>query len=148
MAMDREMEREEMRKLESEEQRIADEEAEQRRQQKREEALARRKAREEKQAKQREAEEENWEKAMSGELTGRRKAAIVSAKNVSTVNAFADTVLVEERNELTTAMYKTMLRPRSDGTGSDSPTNWDRSSPAVCSAMPVPMWTLTKVPTA
>ncbi len=112
MAMDREMEREEMRKLESEEQRIADEEAEQRRQQKREEALARRKAREEKQAKQREAEEENWEKAMSGELTGRRKAAIVSAKNVSTVNAFADTVLVEERNELTTAMYKSELACR------------------------------------
>ena len=101
MAMDREMEREEMRKIDAEELRLAEEEADQKRQQRREEALQRRKSREEQQAKQREAEEENWEKAMSGELTGRRKAAIESA--------FTDTLLVEERNELTTAMYKSEL---------------------------------------
>lgn len=100
------MDREEMRKLDAEDQRLADEEAEQKRQQRREEALAKRKAREEKQTQQREAEDENWEKAMSGELTGRRKAAIESEEHVSSVNAFADTLLVGERNELTTAMYK------------------------------------------
>lgn len=101
------MEREEMRKYEAEEQRLADEEAEKKRQQRREEAIQRRKAKEEQQAKQREAEEENWEKAMSGELTGRRKAAIVSAKSVSTVSAaFGETLLEDEKNELNTAMYK------------------------------------------
>ena len=106
MALEREMEREEMRKLEAEEQRQAEEEAEQKRQQKREEAIQRRKVREEQQAKQREAEEENWERAMSGELSGRRKTAIEAAKNVSEVTTFGDALLVEEKAELYTAMYK------------------------------------------
>ena len=106
MALDREFEREEMRKINAEEQRQADEEAEKKRQERREEALQRRKAREEQQAKQREAEEENWEKAMSGELTGRRKAAIGASKSVSEVTLLGEQLLAEEKNDMYTAMFK------------------------------------------
>ena len=109
MALDREFEREEMRRINAEEQRLAEEEVEVKRQEKREEALQRRKAREEQQAKQREAEEENWEKAMSGELTGRRKAAIGASKSVSEVTLLGEQLLADEQNEMYTAMYKSKL---------------------------------------
>lgn len=100
------MQREELRKLEAEEIRIKEEEAETKRQKRMEEALQRRKAREEQQEKQRMEEETNWEKAMSGELKGRRKAAIGAAENVSEVQMAENFLLTEKDFDLYTAMHK------------------------------------------
>lgn len=109
-AIAREMQREELRRLQAEEEKEKQEELERKRQKKREEALERRKAKEEAQQKQREEEEENWEKALSGELSGRRKAAI-GAENVSEEALIhRQFQLVEGRDEdLYTAMYKSEL---------------------------------------
>lgn len=104
------MQREELRKLEAEEERAKEEEAEQKRQKRLEEALKRRKAREEQQQKQRLEEESNWEKAMSGELSGRRKAAIGAAENVSEVQRLAEDFLLTDKDfDLYTAMHKSKL---------------------------------------
>ena len=106
-ALEREMQREELRKLQAEEERAKEEEAEQKRQKRLEEALKRRKAREEQQQKQRMEEESNWEKAMSGELSGRRKAAIGAAENVSEVQRLAEDFLLTDKDfDLYTAMHK------------------------------------------
>ena len=107
-AVAREMQREELRRLQAEEEKEKQEELEKKRQRKREEALERRKAKEEAQQKQREEEDENWEKALSGELSGRRKAAIGAAENVSEDQLISRQFqLVEGRDEdLYTAMYK------------------------------------------
>ena len=106
--MERERQREELRQLEAEEQRIKEEEAEKKRLKRMEEALQRRKVREEQQQKQRLEEESNWEKAMSGELTGRRKAAIGAAENVSEVQRMAeDFMLTDDKDfDIFVAMYK------------------------------------------
>lgn len=104
-ALERELQREEIRRLEAEEERQREEEAEKKRQKKLEDALQRRKLREEQQQKQRKEEESNWEKAMSGELSGRRKAAIGAAENVSEVQRMAE-VLDEKDFDLCTAMHK------------------------------------------
>lgn len=106
LAIERELEREELRKINAEEEKQAEEEAEKKRQEKREEAIKRRKAREEQQARQREAEDENWEKAMSGELSGKRQAAIGASKNVTEVTLLGEQLLAEAKNELDTAMFK------------------------------------------
>ena len=108
-AMEREMQREELRKLDAEEMRVKEEEAETKRQKRMEEALQRRKAREEQQVKQRMEEETNWEKAMSGELKGRRKAAIGAAENVSEVQMAENFLLTEKDFDLYTAMHKSEL---------------------------------------
>lgn len=107
-AIAREMQREELRRMQAEEERERQEELEKKRQKKREEALERRKAKEEAQQKLREEEEENWEKALSGELSGRRRAAIGAAENVSEEQLINQQFqLVEGRDEdLYTAMYK------------------------------------------
>ena len=109
--MEREMQREEIRQLEAEEERAKEEEAEKKRQKRMEEALERRKAREEQQVKQRMEEESNWEKAMSGELSGRRKAAIGAAENVSEVQRLAEESFITDDKEfdLYTAMHKSEL---------------------------------------
>lgn len=86
---------------------MKEEEAEQKRQKRMEEALQRRKTREEQQEKQRMEEETNWEKAMSGELSGRRKAAIGAAENVSEVQRLAENFLITDKEfDLYTAMHK------------------------------------------
>lgn len=108
--MEREMCREELRKLEAEEERVKEEEAELKRQKRMEEALQRRKVREEQQQKQRIEEETNWEKAMSGELSGRRKAAIGAAENVSEVQRMAEILLTDKDFDLYTAMHKSELQ--------------------------------------
>ena len=106
-AMERERCREELRKLDAEEERAREEEAERKRQKRLEEALQRRKAREEQQQKLRQEEESNWEKAMSGELKGRRKAAIGAAENVSEVQRLTDDFLIADKDfDLYTAMHK------------------------------------------
>ena len=105
--MEREKRRDELRKLEAEEERVKEKEAELKRQKRLEEALQRRKAREEQQEKQRQEEENNWEKAMSGELSGRRKAAIGAAENVSEVQRMAEDFLLTDKDfDLYTAMHK------------------------------------------
>ncbi len=105
--MDRELRREELRKLDAEEEMEREEEAEKKRQKRLEEALQRRKTREEQQQKQRLEEESNWEKAMSGELKGRRKAAIGAAENVSEVQRLANDFLMADKDfDLYTAMHK------------------------------------------
>ena len=63
--------------------------------------------REEQQAKQREEEDEHWNKAMSGELSGPRKAALATAESVSEVQRISDQLQDVERDEdMYTAMYK------------------------------------------
>ena len=111
-AIEREMQREEIRSLLEEEERVKEEEADRKRQKRLEEALQRRKTREEQQEKQRLEEEGNWEKAMSGELSGRRKAAIGAAENVSEVQRLAeeDFLIVDKEFDLYTAMHKSKLR--------------------------------------
>lgn len=105
-ALEREMRREELRKLEAEEVRVKEEEADLKRQKRMEEALQRRKAREQQQVKQRMEEDDNWEKAMSGELKGRRKAAIGAAENVSEVQMAENFLLTDKDFDLYTAMHK------------------------------------------
>ncbi len=102
------MQREELRQLEEEEELAREEEADRKRQRKIEEALQRKKKKEEEQQKLRQEEESNWEKAMSGELSGRRKAAIGAAENVSEVQRISDSLLLSEDKDLDlyTAMYK------------------------------------------
>ena len=102
------MQREEMRRIDEEEEQVREEEAELKRQHRMEEALQRRKLREEEQQKLRQEEESNWEKAMSGELSGRRKAAIGAAESVSEVQRMAEGfLLTEDRDfDLYTAMHK------------------------------------------
>lgn len=105
--MERELCREELRKLDAEEEQAREKEAEIKRQKRMEEALQRRKAREELQQKQRMEEESNWEKAMSGELKGRRKAAIGAAENVSEVQRLTEDFLMTDKDfDLYTAMHK------------------------------------------
>jgi hypothetical protein len=108
-AQEREMRREELRKLDAEEVRAKEEEADMKRQKRMEEALQRRKAREELQEKQRLEEENNWEKAMSGELKGRRKAAIGAAENVTEVQMAEKFLLTDKDFDLYTAMHKSKL---------------------------------------
>lgn len=91
----------------AEEAHAREEEAELKRQKRVEDALQRRKAREEQQAKQRVEEDNNWEKAMSGELSGRRKAAIGAAENVSEVQRMAENFLLTDNHF--TAMHKSEL---------------------------------------
>ena len=66
-------------------------------------------AREEEQAHLRQQEEENWSKALSGELSGPRKAAVSGQEKVIETQKLAEGLveLLEDRNEdLYTAMYK------------------------------------------
>ena len=102
------MQREELRRLQEEEELAREEEVDRKRQRRLEEALQRKKHKEEQQQKLRQEEESNWEKAMSGELSGRRKAAIGAAENVSEVQKIADSLLLSEDRDLDlyTAMYK------------------------------------------
>lgn len=102
------MQREELRRMEEEEEEAKEEEADRKRQRRMEEALQRRKAREEEQVKLRQEEESNWEKAMSGELSGRRKAAIGAAESVSESRRMVEGFLLTEDREfdLYTAMHK------------------------------------------
>ena len=102
------MQREDLRRIKEEEDQVKEEEAEKKRQRRLEEALQRRKMREDQQQKLREEEESNWEKAMSGELRGRRKAAIGAAESVSEVQRLAEGfLLTEDRDfDLYTAMHK------------------------------------------
>ena len=101
------MRRDELRRLEAEEESLKEKEAELKRQKRMEEALQRRKAREAQQEKLRMEEEDNWEKAMSGELSGRRKAAIGAAENVSEVQRLAENFLLTDKDfDLYTAMHK------------------------------------------
>ena len=97
-----------MRHLEEEEELAREEEADRKRQRRIEEAVQRKKKKEEEQQKLRQEEENNWEKAMSGELSGRRKAAIGAAESVSEVQRIADSLLLSEDRDLDlyTAMYK------------------------------------------
>lgn len=107
-ALERELQREDLRRIEEAEVQVREEEAEQKRQRRMEEALQRRKQREEEQQKLRQEEESNWEKAMSGELSGRRKAAIGAAESVSEVQRMSEGFLLTEDTEfnLYTAMHK------------------------------------------
>ncbi len=96
--------------MQAEEERTKEEAADLKRQKRMEEALQRRKAREEQQQQLRIEEENNWEKAMSGELSGRRKAAIGAAENVSEVQRMAENFLLTDKDfDLYTAMHKSEL---------------------------------------
>ena len=62
-------------------------------------------AREEEQARNRQAEEENWSKALTGELSGRRKAAIGAAQGMDgTQQLFED--ITDKEGDLLTTMFK------------------------------------------
>ena len=86
------------------------EEADEKRRRKHDEAIQRRKKKQEEQARVRKEEEENWEKALSGELSGPRKAALGAAEGVSDVQRLTEEFqlqLVADRDEdLYTAMFK------------------------------------------
>ena len=75
--------------------------------------MQRRKKKQEEQARVRKEEEQNWEKALSGELSGPRKAALGAAEGVSDANRLSEELqmqLVADRDEdLYTAMYKGIL---------------------------------------
>lgn len=109
-ALAREQQRLEIRKLEAEEERIRQEEADEKRRKRHDEAIQRRKQKQEEQAKARKEEEENWEKALSGELSGPRKAALGAAEGVSDAQRLSQELqmqLVADRDEdLYTAMFK------------------------------------------
>lgn len=101
------MQRQELRQFEEEEQRAKEEVVERKRQKRMEEAVQRRKFKEEQQEKLRIEEESNWEKAMSGELSGRRKAAIGAAENVSEVQRLAEDFMLTDKDfDLYIAMHK------------------------------------------
>ena len=100
--MEREIQREEQRKEEEEEKAREEEEAEKKHQEKMAEVIKRRKARKEEQEKQRQQEEENWSRALSGELSGPRKAALGAVQGVVQTQH-----LIEAKDEdLYTDMYK------------------------------------------
>ena len=108
--MAREQQRLEFRRLQAEEEKARQEEADEKRRRKHDEAIQRRKQKQEEQARVRREEEENWEKALSGELSGRRKAAIGAAEGVSDTQRLSEQLqmqLVADRDEdLYTAMFK------------------------------------------
>ncbi|CAI8034138.1 Cat eye syndrome critical region protein 2 homolog [Geodia barretti] len=120
----RERQREVLRKEREEEKRRKEDEAEEKRQKRRDEAILRRKAREEEQMKVREEEEKNWQQAMSGELSGPRKAALGAAEGVSEVikavegeGGLDDLAMEGDKEEfLYTAFYKILsgLRRQED----------------------------------
>ena len=64
--------------------------------------------REAEQERVRQEEEDNWSKALSGELVGRRRAAIGAAENVSEsqISENWELLNVTRDEELYTAMYK------------------------------------------
>ena len=99
--------------MEAEEERVRQEEAEEKRRKRHDEAMQRRKKKQEEQARVRKEEEQNWEKALSGELSGPRKAALGAAEGVSDAHRLSEELqmqLVADRDEdLYTAMYKGML---------------------------------------
>ena len=109
-ALAREEQRSEVRRLQAEEERVKQEEADEKRRKKHDEAIQRRKQKQEEQAKNRMEEEENWKKALSGEISGPRKAAIGAAEGVSDVQRISEELqlqLVADRDEdLYTAMFK------------------------------------------
>ncbi len=101
--MKREIQREEQRQQDEEERVKMEEEAEKKHQVRLEEVIRRRKAREEKQQQQRQKEEQNWSLALSGELSGPRKAAIGAVQGV----VLTQHELMEDKDEdLYTDMYK------------------------------------------
>lgn len=103
-ALEREIQREEQRKEEEEEKAREEEEAEKKHQEKMAEVIQRRKARKEEQEKQRQQEEENWSRALSGELSGPRKAALGAVQGVVQTQH-----LIEAKDEdLYTDMYKAL----------------------------------------
>ncbi len=65
-------------------------------------------AREEEQSRVRMEEDEVWSKAMSGELSGPRRAALGAAEGVSEVQGIEpwDLIVAGKHEELYTAMYK------------------------------------------
>lgn len=109
-ALAREEQRLEFRRLQAEEEKARQEEADEKRRRKHDEAIQRRKQKQEEQARVRREEEENWEKALSGELSGPRKAAIGAAEGVSDTQRLSEELqlqLVADRDEdLYTAMFK------------------------------------------
>lgn len=147
-ALEREQQREELRRELAEEAKQKEEEAEQKRQRRREEAIRRRKGqtvmasatlqiatftdiqhecsiewhcscgvcaslppseREEQQQRIRSEEDENWSKALSGELSGPRRAAIGAAEQVSEgqlSHEWVEIISAERDQELYTAMFK------------------------------------------
>lgn len=110
-ALIREEQRLEYRRLQAEEERAKQEEADEKRRRRHDEAIQRRKQRQEEQARVRREEEENWEKALSGELSGPRKAALGAAEGVSDSQLSEQLQLqfVADRDEdLYTAMFKSM----------------------------------------
>lgn len=114
--MAREEQRLEIRKLQAEEDKARQEEAEEKRRRRHDEAIQKRKQKQEEQARVRKEEEENWEKALSGELSGPRKAALGAAEGVSDVQRLSEELqlqLVADRDEdLYTAMFKSMSLDR------------------------------------
>ena len=67
--------------------------------------MKRKKAKEEKQKEQRMEEEENWSKALSGELSGPRRAALGAVQGVAQTQQLID--VIDDKDEyLYTAMYK------------------------------------------
>lgn len=104
-ALEREIQREEQRKQEEEERLKMEEEAEKKHQERLEEVIKRRKAKEEKQQQLRQKEEQNWSLALSGELSGPRRAAIGAVQGVVQTQS----ELMEEKDiDLYTDMYKGM----------------------------------------
>ena len=62
-------------------------------------------AREEEQARNRQAEEENWTKALTGELSGRRKAAIGAVQGMDGTQQLLEDI-TDKEGDLLTTMFK------------------------------------------